>query len=72
MAKRSRIFDLLSGPIPWRTADEVQDWIRRREAGQQDPEPGRWIRRPAAPKSTANRHGLLWCVIQAAIEAAAR
>ncbi|MEV5842771.1 hypothetical protein AB0M32_12455 [Streptomyces sp. NPDC051985] len=34
------------------TADDAQDWIRR----------------PAAPKSIANRHGLLWCVVQAAIE----
>ncbi|MCW7946962.1 integrase [Streptomyces hygroscopicus] len=51
------------------TADDVQDWIRLQEAGQQDPETGRWIRRPAAPKSIANRHGLLWCIVQAAIEA---
>ncbi|MEU9155516.1 hypothetical protein AB0D59_34420 [Streptomyces sp. NPDC048417] len=51
------------------TADDVQDWIRLQEAGQQDPETGRWIRRPAAPESIANRHGLLWCVVQAAIEA---
>ncbi|MCX5397175.1 site-specific integrase [Streptomyces sp. NBC_00102] len=51
------------------TADDVQDWVRLQEAGQPDAKPGQWVRRPASPKSTANRHGLLWCIVQAAIDA---
>lgn len=52
------------------TADDVQDWVRLQEAGQRDPEdPEKWLRRPASPKSVANRHGLLWCAVQAAVEA---
>ncbi|MCX4591827.1 hypothetical protein OG819_19440 [Streptomyces sp. NBC_01549] len=51
------------------TTDDVQDWIRLQETGEKDPATGRWIRRPAAQKSIANRHGLLWCIVQAAIEA---
>ncbi|RLL66955.1 site-specific integrase [Streptomyces sp. Z26] len=51
------------------TADDVQDWVRLQEKGEENPEtPGKWIRRPASPKSIANRHGLLWCIVQAALE----
>ncbi|MFC8521130.1 tyrosine-type recombinase/integrase [Streptomyces sp. NPDC057257] len=50
--------------------DDVTDWVRREEEGERDPQ-GRekWLRRPADPKSIANRHGLLFCVFQAAIDA---
>lgn len=52
------------------TADDVQDWVRAQEAGEKDPEhPGQWLRRPASPKSIANRHGLLSSIVQAAVEA---
>ncbi|MFD4032107.1 tyrosine-type recombinase/integrase [Streptomyces sp. NPDC058637] len=51
------------------TADDVQDWVRLQEAGQPGAKAGLWLRRPASPKSTANRHGLLWCIVQAAIDA---
>lgn len=52
------------------TADDVQDWIRAQETGERDPDnPARWLRRPAGPKSIANRHGLLSAVVQAAVDA---
>ncbi|TLQ45798.1 tyrosine-type recombinase/integrase [Streptomyces marianii] len=52
------------------TQEDVTDWVRVEEAGERDPEdPERWRRRPADPKSIANRHGLLYCIIQAAIDA---
>ncbi|WP_019548418.1 tyrosine-type recombinase/integrase [Streptomyces sulphureus] len=52
------------------TADDVQDWVRAQKRGEPDPErPGEWLRRKAGPKSIANRHGLLWCVVQAGVEA---
>lgn len=51
------------------TADDVQDWVRLQETGQQDPDSGKWLLRPASPKSISNRHGLLWCIVQSAIEA---
>lgn len=52
------------------TADDVQDWVRAEETGEPDPDdPAKWARRKAGPKSIANRHGLLWCIVQAAIEA---
>ncbi|MFG2225336.1 tyrosine-type recombinase/integrase [Streptomyces sp. NPDC048644] len=51
------------------TQDDVQDWVRAEERGEQDPEdPDTWLRRPADPKSIANRHGLLFCIVQAAVE----
>lgn len=52
------------------TADDVQDWVRAEEKGDRDEsDPEKWARRPADPKSIANRHGLLWCIVQAAVEA---
>lgn len=52
------------------TTDDVQDWVRAEEAGERNPEnPKKWRRRPAGPKSIANRHGLLSCILQAAVEA---
>lgn len=55
------------------TADDVQDWVRAEEAGEAHPEdPERWLRKPAAPKSIRNRHGLLWCIVQAAVKAGLR
>lgn len=52
------------------TSDDVQDWVRAEEKGERDPDdPEKWARRPAGPKSIANRHGLLWCIVQAALEA---
>ncbi|GAA4702299.1 tyrosine-type recombinase/integrase [Streptomyces youssoufiensis] len=50
--------------------DDITDWVRIEEDGERDPDdPTQWARRPADPKSIANRHGLLFCVFQAAIEA---
>lgn len=50
--------------------DDVTDWVRAEEKGEPDPDdPEKWLRRPADPKSIANRHGLLFCIVQAAIDA---
>ncbi|MEU1276741.1 site-specific integrase, partial [Streptomyces sp. NPDC005799] len=52
------------------TQDDVTDWVRREEAGEPDPtDPEKWLRRKADPKSIANRHGLLYCIFQAAVDA---
>ncbi|WP_406000745.1 tyrosine-type recombinase/integrase [Streptomyces sp. NBC_00829] len=52
------------------TQDDVTDWVRAEEKGEQDPaDPEKWTRRPADPKSIANRHGLLYCIVQSAIDA---
>ncbi|PJN38953.1 site-specific integrase [Streptomyces sp. CB02959] len=52
------------------TADDIQDWVRAEEKGAPDEgDAEKWARRPADPKSIANRHGLLWCIVQAAVEA---
>jgi integrase len=52
------------------TADDLTDWVRSQEDGQRDPtDPTRWLRTPASPKSIANRHGLLYSIFQAAVEA---
>lgn len=52
------------------TTEDIQDWVRLERAGERDPEnPKRWRRSPAGPKSIANRHGLLSCIVQAAVEA---
>ncbi|MYR61133.1 tyrosine-type recombinase/integrase [Streptomyces sp. SID625] len=50
--------------------DDVQDWVRAQETGERaaDVEDA-WKRKPAGPKSIANRHGLLSAIVQAAIEA---
>ncbi|MFF8290474.1 tyrosine-type recombinase/integrase [Streptomyces sp. NPDC016309] len=51
------------------TQDDVTDWVRIEEAGEADPaDPEKWLRRPADPKSIANRHGLMFCIVQAAID----
>ncbi|MEU5426932.1 site-specific integrase [Streptomyces olivoreticuli] len=51
-------------------ADDIQDWVRLQKKGVEDPErPGEWLYRKADPKSIRNRHGLLYCVFQAAIDA---
>ena len=50
--------------------EDIDDWVRVEMQGERDPQnPEKWKRRPADPKSIANRHGLLYCVVQAAIEA---
>lgn len=52
------------------TQDDVTDWVRSQEKGIPDPDnPAQWLRKKASPKSIANRHGLLWCVFQAAVNA---
>ncbi|MEU4348262.1 site-specific integrase [Streptomyces sp. NPDC023838] len=52
------------------TADDVQDWIRAEETGQPHPtEADKWIRKPASPKSISNRHGLMFSIVQAAVDA---
>ncbi|MEU6015992.1 site-specific integrase [Streptomyces sp. NPDC047515] len=52
------------------TQDDISDWVRAEEKGDPDPAAkGKWLRRPADPKSIANRHGLLFCIVQAAIDA---
>ncbi|MET9100009.1 tyrosine-type recombinase/integrase [Streptomyces antibioticus] len=50
--------------------EDVDDWVRYMHAGERDPEdPEKWLRPKADPKSIRNRHGLLYCVVQAAIDA---
>lgn len=52
------------------TRDDIADWVRAQEIGQRDPaDPEQWERKPADPKSIANRHGLLFSIFQAALEA---
>ncbi|MFH8619202.1 tyrosine-type recombinase/integrase [Streptomyces sp. NPDC017979] len=52
------------------TQDDVTDWVRVEEKGEPDPDGlEKWARRPADPKSIANRHGLMFCIFQAAVEA---
>lgn len=52
------------------TADHIADWVRAQERGLRDPnDPEKWLRRPAGPKSIANRHGLLYSIFQAAVDA---
>ena len=52
------------------TEDDLADWVRAEEEGLPNPDkPEKWLRRPAAPKSIANRHGMLWSIFQAAVEA---
>ncbi|WP_367140397.1 MULTISPECIES: tyrosine-type recombinase/integrase [Streptomyces] len=51
-------------------ADDVQDWVRVQKEGTPDPEkPKARLVPPADPKSIRNRHGLLFCIFQAAVEA---
>jgi integrase len=52
------------------TEDDLQDWVRVQAEGVRDPHhPDRWLIRKASPKSIANRHGLLFCIFQAAVDA---
>ncbi|NUH35325.1 site-specific integrase [Streptomyces samsunensis] len=53
--------------------DDITDWVRLEEDGERDPkDPKKWLRREADPKSVRNRHGLLFCVFQAAVESTAQ
>ncbi|MFJ3794994.1 tyrosine-type recombinase/integrase [Streptomyces sp. NPDC090088] len=50
--------------------EDVDVWVGVEKAGERDPDnPAKWLRRPADPKSIRNRHGLLYCIVQAAVEA---
>lgn len=52
------------------TQEDVNDWVRTEEKGEPDPgAPDKRVRRPADPKSIVNRHGLLYCIVQAAVDA---
>ncbi|WP_424891866.1 tyrosine-type recombinase/integrase [Streptomyces sp. XH2] len=52
------------------TADDVQDWVALQADGVRDAEdPETWITPEADPKSIRNRHGLLFCIFQAAVDA---
>jgi integrase len=53
------------------TQDDVTDWVRAEEEGEPAPAGANrsWARKPADPKSIRNRHGLLYCVVQSAIDA---
>ncbi|MGW3570185.1 tyrosine-type recombinase/integrase [Streptomyces sp. NPDC000941] len=49
--------------------DDIQDWVRLEEEGEPDPKnPKKWKRIKADPKSIRNRHGLLFCIVQSAVE----
>lgn len=51
------------------TQDDIADWVRAEEEGERDPaDPEKWVRRKADPKSIANRHALLYCIVQSAID----
>lgn len=53
------------------TQDDVSDWVRIEEEGEPAPKGSKkkWARMPADPKSIRNRHGLLYCIVQAAVDA---
>ncbi|WP_338932894.1 hypothetical protein WEB32_31630 [Streptomyces netropsis] len=52
------------------TPDDVTDWVRAEENGLPDPDdPSKWLRRKADPKSIRTRHGLMFSIFQAAVEA---
>ncbi|MFI9235833.1 tyrosine-type recombinase/integrase [Streptomyces sp. NPDC053079] len=52
------------------TSEDVTDWVRAEQKGLPDPDDSeKWLRRKADPKSIRTRHGLLFSVFQAAIEA---
>ncbi|MFI7315205.1 tyrosine-type recombinase/integrase [Streptomyces hygroscopicus] len=52
------------------TNEDIRDWILVEEKGEPDAnDPSKWARRPAHPKSIANRHALLYCIFQAAVDA---
>lgn len=55
--------------------EDIDDWVGIELAGEPDPndpnpdDPKKWLRKKADPKSVRNRHGLLYCIVQAAVEA---
>lgn len=52
------------------TEDDIQDWVRVQEEPIKDlADETVVLRRKASPKSIANRHGLLFCIFQAAVDA---
>ncbi|MFJ9583926.1 hypothetical protein [Streptomyces acidicola] len=52
------------------TQRDVNNWMRVEQEGEPDPSDGtKWLRKKADPKSIRNRHGLLYCVVQAAVDA---
>lgn len=52
------------------TEDDIQDWVRVQEEPITDPDDKKvTLRRKASPKSIGNRHGLLFCILQAAVDA---
>jgi site-specific recombinase XerD len=52
------------------TQEDVTAWVRLEERGELAPAGSKkeWLRAPADPKSIRNRHGLLYCIVQAAID----
>ncbi|UDM00023.1 tyrosine-type recombinase/integrase [Streptomyces longhuiensis] len=52
------------------TQADVNHWVTRQRTAVTAPDdPERVLRAKASPKSVANRHGLLYCIMQAAVEA---
>ncbi|GAA1977109.1 tyrosine-type recombinase/integrase [Kitasatospora viridis] len=52
------------------TKDDITEWVRAEEDGKvRHDDPEQWERQPASPKSIKNRHGVLYSVFQAAVEA---
>ncbi|MFI6320995.1 tyrosine-type recombinase/integrase [Nonomuraea sp. NPDC050556] len=48
----------------------VSTWVNQLHRGIPDPvEPRQWLRRPLAPKTIQNLHGLLYTILQSAVEA---
>ncbi|MFD8936656.1 tyrosine-type recombinase/integrase [Streptomyces sp. NPDC059578] len=55
------------------TQRDVSAWVRTEQEGRPNPDSkGRgkkeWLRVPADPKSIRNRHGLLFCIVQSAVD----
>ncbi|WP_405678018.1 hypothetical protein OG292_27120 [Streptomyces sp. NBC_01511] len=51
------------------TREDVTDRVRAEQEGEPDPDDKKkWLRRKADPKSIRNRHGLLYCIIEASME----
>jgi integrase len=54
-------------------ADDVGRWVRLKHKGKRDPAaPDAWLVKPADPKSIRNWHGLLFSVLQGAVESEKR
>jgi integrase len=46
----------------------IQTWVAQMLAGEKDPErPGKWLRRPLAPKTVRNVHGILHKIVGGAV-----